>query len=120
MRTNKIDVKPTVEQQAVVEAALSRQNLVVQAGAGTGKTSTLQLVSEELRESSLYVAYNKAIATDASSRFMPYVQCKTSHSLAFGAVGRNYGKRLNSRRQPSWEVAEDLGLGWVKVAPDIQ
>lgn len=112
-------MEPTIEQQAVIDAALTRENLVVQAGAGTGKTSTLQLVSEQLQESSLYIAYNKPIATDAAARFLPYVKCKTSHSLAFGAVGRNFAPRLNGGRKPPWEVATDLELpGWIRVGTD--
>lgn len=104
---------PTGEQLAVIDAARSGGHLVIQAGAGTGKTSTLQMVAAAQQVPSIYVAYNKATAKDAAARFGPQVRCKTSHSLAFAAVGRFFSHRLNSARQPSWEVAKTMGLGWL-------
>lgn len=104
---------PTGEQQDVIDAAQSGHHLVVQAGAGTGKTSTLVMVAEARRVPTIYLAYNKATATDAAARFGPHVQCRTSHSLAFAAVGRKFSSRLNSARQPSWEVAKTMGLRWL-------
>ena len=112
--------QPTQEQQAVIDAAKTGENLVVQAGAGTGKTSTLEMVAAELPKFALYIAYNKAIATDAATRFPNHVTCKTSHSLAFGAVGRNFNQRLNAARQPSWKTAKDLGLLGLNLGHGIQ
>lgn len=115
-------MEPTAEQQAVIDAAKEGGNLVVQAGAGTGKTSTLQFVADELPpERTLYVAYNKAIATDAATRFPRNVTCKTSHALAYGAVGHRYGHRLppNVARKPSWQVAKDMELHWLTIGRDI-
>jgi AAA domain-containing protein/UvrD-like helicase family protein len=107
---------PTPEQQDVIDSACSSKHLVVQAGAGTGKTSTLTMVAQARRIPTLYLAYNKATALDAASRFGPHVTCKTSHSLAYAAVGRKYSRRLNSARQPSWEVAKTMGLGWLNLS----
>jgi hypothetical protein len=115
-----MEFTPTAEQQAVIDAAQTGANLVIQAGAGTGKTSTLQMVAEARPRVSLYVAYNKSIATDAATKFPSLVKCKTSHSLAFGAVGRKFSHRLNSARRPSWELAKDMGLGWLKLGRDIR
>ena len=39
-------LRATGEQEAAVEAFLSRQHLALQAGAGTGKTTTLTLLAE--------------------------------------------------------------------------
>src|SRR6516225_8095891 len=93
--------KPTAEQQAIIDAAISGGNLVIQAGAGTGKTSTLEMIARVLTKKAIYIAYNKSIATEAATRFPDHVTCKTSHSLAFGAVGRKYAKRLGGQRMPS-------------------
>lgn len=111
-------MQPTEEQQDVIDAASTGENLVIQAGAGTGKTSTLQMVANDRKVPTIYLAYNKATATDAASRFGPHVACKTSHSLAFAAVGRHYSRRLNSARQPSWEVAKTMGLNWLNFSSD--
>lgn len=109
-------VSPTAEQQDIIDAAVGGGHLVVQAGAGTGKTSTLQMVSRARTVPTIYVAYNKATATDAAARFGSHVQCRTSHSLAFAAVGRKFSHRLNSARQPSWEVAKTMGLSWLNFS----
>ena len=114
-----MDYQPTPEQQAVIDAAKEGGHVVVQAGAGTGKTSTLQMVADAIPRQSLYVAYNKAIATDAGTKFNRLVTCKTSHSVAFGAVGRNFTHRLNAGRKPSWEVAKQLGLRRLRIGLDI-
>lgn len=83
-------MKPTAEQAAIVEAARSQKDLVIQAGAGTGKTSTLKMVARALgRRPAIYVAYNKAIATEAAAGFPEHVMCRTAHSLAFQAIGKN-------------------------------
>jgi ATP-dependent exoDNAse (exonuclease V) beta subunit len=37
--------KPTGEQQAIIDAYQTTANLVIEAGAGTGKTSTLRMLA---------------------------------------------------------------------------
>lgn len=111
---------PTGEQDAIVDAYLTGQHLVVEAGAGTGKTSTLRMLAESRpRRRGVYVAYNKAIADEASRRFPGMVECRTAHSFAYRAIGQRYANRLaggytrnggGSARLPSSEVARILGL----------
>lgn len=106
-------MKPTVEQEAVIDAftAADRPTIVVQAGAGCGKSSTLKMAAKaQPRRRGLYVAYNKALATEAKASFPASVDCRTAHSLAFGPVGRHFQDRLNGPRVPAWRVAEILGL----------
>ena len=63
---------PTGEQQAIIDACQRGGNLVIEAGAGTGKTSTLRLVATtQPRRRGLYVAYNKATAIDANAPSPP-------------------------------------------------
>lgn len=104
--------KPTEEQLRIIEAAKSGNDLVVQALAGTGKTTTLKLLAEALHEQrGTYVAFNKAIVDEAVSKFPSNVRCKTAHSLAFGYVGKNYKKRLDGQsRVKLTQVAEWLGV----------
>lgn len=101
---------PTHEQATVVDLFTKGGPLVVQARAGTGKTSTLQLLAESTPRQGQYLAFNKAIVTDAERRFPRNVQCATAHSLAFRAEGRRYSHRLNGPRLKSLEVARRLGL----------
>ncbi|MEU0354340.1 UvrD-helicase domain-containing protein [Streptomyces cyaneofuscatus] len=102
---------PTDEQAAALEAFRHGHHLVIQAGAGTGKTSTLAFFAEQMpTRRGRYLAFNRAIALDAAARFPATVHCKTAHSLAYAAVGHRYRDRLNSPRRPGWQVGLDLGL----------
>jgi hypothetical protein len=104
-------VTPTAEQQAITDAYLTGQNLVIEAGAGTGKTSTLRLLANAAPDRrGIYVAYNRAIAEDAKRSFPANVTCATAHSLAFRAVGRAFAHRLRAPRMPAREVARQLAI----------
>jgi len=84
---------PTPEQLAIVDASDSG-TLAAKAFAGAAKTSTLVLVAKrasQARRRSLYLAFNRAIAEEASRKFLRTATCKTTHSLAFGAMARHYG-----------------------------
>ncbi|GIE30001.1 DNA helicase [Actinoplanes italicus] len=104
---------PTAEQAAVIDAFTSeaRPTIVVQAGAGCGKSSTLKMAANaQPRRRGLYVAYNRALATEAKRDFPASVDCRTAHSLAFGPVGRHFSARLSGPRVPAKTAAEVLGF----------
>jgi hypothetical protein len=106
-----MSLTPTAEQQAIIDAFRTGDNLVIEAGAGTGKTSTLKLLAAEApRQRGVYIAYNRAIASDAQRSFPAWVTCKTAHSFAYGAVGKHYSHRLNGPRLPAQRTAQILGL----------
>ena len=84
----------TKQQQAVIDAVINNDGLVkTSAVAGSGKTFTLVELANELKpKSGLYLAYNKAIAEEATAKFKgTNIKCSTIHSLAYGAVVRQYG-----------------------------
>lgn len=102
---------PTDEQQAITDASLTGKNLVIQAGAGTGKSRSLQMVAEsDLTKSITYLVYNKAAATDAQKRMPPNSSCSTAHSLAFRTEGKKYAHRIKADKLPPWEIATVLGI----------
>ena len=104
-------LRATAEQEAARESFTAGQDLALVAGAGTGKTSTLVLMGSGTRRRGLYVAFNKPIAEEAKGRFGPNVECRTSHSLAHRAVGRQFQDRLDaSRHMPLKRTAQLLGL----------
>lgn len=100
---------PTVEQSAIRDAYLPGDDLVVEAGAGTGKTTTLRLLAEADRRRGVYIAYNKVTANDAARRFPPTMTCSTAHALAYRAVGKKYRARLNGPRLRAQDTAAILG-----------
>lgn len=101
---------PTDEQAAAADAFDDGGHLALQAGAGTGKTSTLAFIAARTKRRGRYLAFNRAIAIDAASRFPPTVTCKTVHSMAYGTVGHRYQARLNAPRQAGWKTGEALGI----------
>ncbi len=101
---------PTPEQDAAVRTFAGGDHLVLQAGAGTGKTSTLAMLGAATSRRGKYVAFNKSIAQEAARTFPANVVCKTGHALAMGAVGRRFAGRLNGARVPSWKVGRALGI----------
>jgi hypothetical protein len=102
---------PTPEQQEIITAFRTGKNLVIEAGAGSGKTSTLKMAATaDPKRRGLYVAYNRAIAQDAKASFPASVQCSTAHSLAYGTAGRQFRHRLNGPRVPARDVARILGI----------
>lgn len=101
---------PTPEQQACIDAFQTGQDLVIQAGAGAGKTSTLKLMAESSDKRGLYVAYNKAIQVDAASTFPDNTQCRTAHSLAYRTHAVPFKHRLNGPRVTTRDTARILGI----------
>ncbi|MEU6320752.1 UvrD-helicase domain-containing protein [Streptomyces sp. NPDC047009] len=103
-------MNPTDEQTAAADVFHAGHHLALQAGAGTGKTTTLALLARTTKRRGRYLAYNRAIAQDAAARFPRNVQCKTAHALAYAAVGHRYTRRLNAPRRPAWQTGHALGI----------
>ncbi|MEU0401636.1 UvrD-helicase domain-containing protein [Streptomyces sp. NPDC006197] len=101
---------PTDEQTQAADRFQAGDHLALQAGAGTGKTSTLALLAKNTRRRGRYIAYNRAIARDATTRFPSTVTCKTAHALAYAALGHRYARRLDAPRRPAWRTGQDLGI----------
>lgn len=107
--------RPTPQQQAAVEAFTAGAHVVLQAGAGSGKTSTLQLLGEATRRRGRYLAFNKSIATEAQRRFPRTVTASTVHKLGYAAVGHQYRERLTRPRMASAKLASIFGIRFKEV-----
>ncbi|MEF3118914.1 UvrD-helicase domain-containing protein [Streptomyces chrestomyceticus] len=104
-------LEPTKEQAAASREFAAGRNLVLQAGAGTGKTTTLELMAAaDTGRRGVYIAFNRAVKEQAARKFPPRVKCSTGHGLAFGTVGFRYKHRFGGARVPAWKTAELLGL----------
>jgi superfamily I DNA/RNA helicase len=86
----------TKEQKQCVEAARVGKDVKIKAFAGSGKTSTLVAIAKELSGKGLYLAYNKAIQTDAARKFPSHVDCKTAHSIAYRATAYRIKDRVRT------------------------
>ncbi|MGK5533330.1 UvrD-helicase domain-containing protein [Streptomyces sp. URMC 129] len=115
-------VEPTPEQAEAIATYGDGVDMVMQAGAGCGKSSTLKLIAgSDRRRQMVYVAYNRSIADDAKRSMPGNVTPKTGHGLAFDPT---YLPRINQPRQTAHKAAEALGvkkvLGIVGAAPAIK
>ena len=88
----------TREQQTVIDTVSQEgpQLVKVKAVAGSGKTYTLVEMIKALNpKSGRYLAYNKAIATEAAEKFAgTNIECSTIHSMAYRAVVNQYGLKV--------------------------
>jgi F-box protein, helicase, 18 len=75
-------MKPTEEQQSILDA--NGRVLLINARAGTGKTTTLQMIaSAHPGLKILYLVFNRKAKEEADSKFPRNVEIRTVHSLAF-------------------------------------
>jgi len=86
---------PTEQQNTAIAMAVAEACLKMEAGAGCGKTSTLEMVAKAIKEPSLYVAFNKVTAEEAEQRFPSHVTAKTTHSLAYRSIGHTLMHKLS-------------------------
>lgn len=97
---------PTPEQRDAIDTYGDGLDMVLQAGAGCGKSSTLRLIAQsDPRRRMTYVAYNRSIAADAKRSFPANVSASTGHGLAFDP---KHLPRLNRPRQTALQAAQAL------------
>lgn len=100
-------VTPTQEQLDIIEACKSGINVKVEALAGSGKTSTLAMVTKALgKKKGLYLAFNKSIADDAKSKMSKNCECKTTHSLAYRNTDRKLLDKLSLKPVSAYKIVE--------------
>ncbi len=90
------------KQKAIFEfVSGSNRHGVVQAVAGSGKTSTIvEALNHTDKDASVgFVAFNKRIAIELSRRAPDHVHVSTNHSLGFGNIRAAQGKtKVNNRK----------------------
>ena len=98
-------ITPTQEQLHCIETAKTNNKVVIQAYSGSGKTSVLAMIANEIPLRSLYAAFNKISATQASEKFPDHVACRTTHSLAYAAHGIGMQHKLTRPKDAYVNVA---------------
>lgn len=91
--------KPTQEQTTCITSYNTGESFKVEAVAGSGKTSTVKLMAEsDNTKTALYLAFNKAAATEAEGKMPSHTTCRTTHSIAYAAFGAEYRDKLSRPR----------------------
>ena len=100
-------------QENIFAAAMATFSFVVNAVAGSGKTTTMVEVAKRLRsnfKSVLFLAFNKSIATELASRMQGSgADCKTLHAVGYSALFKVLGRamKVNDRK---WSTYLDENL----------
>lgn len=113
--------EPTPEQSDILDAARTGGSVVVNAYAGTGKTTTLRAIAEttpapkRLR----YLAYNKATKVDAAASFPSNTAVTTTHGMAWHAVRQSRFSHVLNKLGGAYisysQTARDLGIKQIRV-----
>lgn len=89
------NIVPTKEQEKIIQALPNNKVLKINAFAGTGKTTTLQMLTNYYATRRfLYLAYNKSIELEAKKKFGKNVEVKTVHALAYRHVASSTNLNL--------------------------
>src|SRR5262245_65454204 len=90
-----MDLIPTDEQLAIKAGAGQGESMLVQAGAGAAKTTTLKLLAQDLLgKKVLAVAFNRRIADDLQKALPETVTVKTLNGLGHGARMKQRNMKL--------------------------
>lgn len=101
----------TAEQDNIVEAANTGDSVLIEAGAGCGKTTSLkQIARAKPKRTHGYLAYNRAIADDAKGSFPRNTTAKTGHGFAMAAVGHKLRHKLDMPFVSNKAAASILGI----------
>lgn len=88
----------TSEQSAAIGSRA--QSLVIEAFAGSGKTSTLvEYAKARPNKKITYLAFNRAIKEEAQKKFPSNVRCVTTHGLAYGQFGVPYQHKIGQAKE---------------------
>lgn len=117
------EFSPTEEQIHAIKTAHSGETFVVDAVAGSGKTSTARRMCQALKGRVLYLVYNSAAAKEAKDSFPSNTRVSTTSALAWEKYKDSYGDRIlgplvpgsryarqGSPRVPARETARLAGL----------
>lgn len=93
---------PTAEQRAILRAVKTGRNVVIQAGAGAGKTSTLELIADAHHKPILVIVFNKTAQLDVASRMPGHVEARTFDSLGFAGAPKGMVDKFRAQHDAPW------------------
>lgn len=111
-------MKPSKLQQAIFDfIANDDRSLIIEAVAGSGKTTTICKCLEQIPEdkSVLFCAFNKSIAEELKERVPNYVNVMTMNGLGHRAWGRHVGGQILLNSNKTYDILTDgeyLGEIW--------
>ena len=103
-------IKGTIEQDKIWNEIVNTNNdVIVNAGAGTGKTFTIVEGANRVSANRMgFLAFNKSIATELAERLPEHVEAKTFHALGMKAVRDSVGKIKVNKKQTNEIDFDDM------------
>ncbi|HET9657586.1 MAG TPA: UvrD-helicase domain-containing protein, partial [Kineosporiaceae bacterium] len=106
---------PTPEQRAVIDSVLAGKDTVVRALAGTGKTSTLQMIARRLkamrpRARVIYIAFNTSVRDEAQGKMPSNVEVRTGDSISFSSMSQGIKDKFGRQDKPVTEADKPIRL----------
>lgn len=100
----------TDEQIDILNAAtLTNDNLMINALAGTGKTSTLEMVERAVKTKPvLYLVFNKKNADEATSRMLSTTTVRTFNSIGHRIWAASQSKNLKLNSKKSGDILREI------------
>ena len=114
--------KPTQEQLEALELFKSQRPLKITAFAGAGKTTTLELLARSRNTRGAYLAFNRSIAKEATTRFPQTTDCRTTHSMAWQEVKGAYRFSTGKMSDALYanQLADELGLKDLRFGKNLR
>jgi superfamily I DNA/RNA helicase len=98
---------PSYEQLNIIKAAKQGKNIKVQAFAGTGKTTTIKMISACINLPATYVVFNRAAKENAENGIIN-TRVITAHGLAYSEIitpSISYKEKF-SKHEKTWFISE--------------
>ena len=109
------DFPPNAEQQEVSDAVEAGKHTIVNAKAGTGKTTVLALAARRIKRSAPakrigYIVFNKSVQVEGEERMPDNVEVRTSHSLGWRFSPTFMTGRFKKGLKKNSEIASHLNM----------
>lgn len=111
------DFKPSPYQQAVYDFIQNQKNnLVINAVAGSGKTTTILEALKLLPPNSrtIFLAFNKSVQQELNKKVPEGVQVMTFHGLGLSILKQHYGKTTDVEPNKVNQLIKRLSSSWRK------
>jgi len=101
---------PTEEQQLIISATkTTTSNLMVNALAGTGKTSTLEMLEGVAKQKPiLYLCFNKRNADEATARMLGSTTVRTFNALGHRIWASAIGKGISLDTKKTYNIVKEI------------
>lgn len=111
---------PSTRQQDIAAALMEPRNLLIQACAGSGKTTTMVWLAGMLPPHMrvLALSFNRSIADELGKRMPPHVKSATMHSVGYGMIRKSQGKVRLEDKKLRWLL--DAHPGIVALPPSVR